>query len=150
MKDTADSSRFIKPDTSLLGDAHVQKYVETDGEIGHIWNGATVLLLTTTGNKTGKRRTLPLIYGTDGKDFLVVASKGGAPNHPAWYLNLTHNPLAQIQVKAKKFSVKARTSTEAERERHWDIVTRVWPNYDQYVERTTRLIPVVVLSPIEG
>lgn len=148
MQEPVDESRFIKPDYSLLGDAHVQRYRETNGEVGHIWNGATVLLLTTTGNKTGKRRTLPLIYGMDGNDYLVVASKGGAPSHPAWYLNLVQNPEAQVQVLERTFNVRARTSGAGERQRHWQIMTTVWPNYDQYRLRTSRVIPVVVLTPV--
>lgn len=148
MQEPVDESRFIKPDYSLLGDAHVQRYRETNGEVGHIWNGATVLLLTTTGNKTGKRRTLPLIYGMDGNDYLVVASKGGAPSHPAWYLNLVQNPDAQVQVLERTFNVRARTSGADERQRHWQIMTTVWPNYDQYRLRTSRVIPVVVLTPV--
>lgn len=147
MSDKVDESRFIQPDYSLLGDEHVKRYRETNGEVGHIWNGATALLLTTTGNKTGKSRTLPLIYGRDGSDYLVVASKGGAPQHPAWYLNLMHNPDAEIQVKEKKLKVHARTANSQERGRLWKIMTDVWPNYDQYTQRTDRLIPVVILSP---
>lgn len=149
MNDSVDESRFIKPDYSLLGDEHVRQYRETNGEIGYIWNGATVLLLTSIGNKTGQRRTTPLIYARDGEDYLVVASKGGMPSHPAWYLNLIKDPDAEIQVKERRFKVRARTGDSSERSRHWKIVTDVWPNYDQYVQRTDRFIPVVVLTPVE-
>ena len=138
---------YIKPDLSLLGDEHVRQYRATDGKVGHLWNGATALLLTTMGRKSGEPRTTPLIYGQDGENYLVVASKGGAPSHPAWYLNLQDNPEAKIQVLDKVMPVTARTAEGAERERLWQIMTEVWPNYDQYAERTSRLIPLVVLSP---
>lgn len=146
MTDNNDETRFIQPDYSLLGDEHVRRYRETGGEVGHIWNGATVLLLTTVGNKTGKQRTVPLIYGQDGADFLVVASKGGAAQHPAWYLNLEQHPQAEIQVLDKTMRVQARTAEPGEKDRLWKIMTDVWPNYDQYTRRTERIIPVVILQ----
>ena len=132
---------------TLLGEEHVQRYRETDGEVGYIWNGATILLLTTTGRKTGERRTTPLIYAPDGDDFLVVASMGGAPKHPQWYLNLQANPEAEVQVKATQVKVRARTATDEEKPRLWEIVREQWPNYDVYQTRTDRVIPVVVLTP---
>ncbi len=141
---------FVKPDLTLLGKEHVKKYQETDGEIGHIWNGVTTLLLTTLGNKSGQWRTTPLIYACNGNEYLVIASKGGAPSHPAWYLNLQACPEAQIQVKDKKLKVKARTATESERDSRWKIMSDQWPNYEQYAQRTTRKIPVVILEPIEA
>jgi len=139
--------RYIQPDLSLLNQEHVQRYRETNGEVGHIWNGATALLLTTTGRKSGKARTTPLIYAADGDDYIIVASKGGAPTHPAWYLNIGKTPEVAIQVKDKVMQATASTVQGAERERLWQVVTAVWPNYDQYAERTDRLIPVVKLSP---
>ena len=75
-----------------LGEEHVRRYRETDGEVGYLWNGVPTLLLTTTGRRTGEARTSALIFGRDGDDYLVVASMGGAPRHPAWYLNLTADP----------------------------------------------------------
>jgi deazaflavin-dependent oxidoreductase (nitroreductase family) len=134
-------------DYSLLGEEHVRRYRETDGEVGYEWNGAPALLLTTTGRKTGEPRTSPLIFGRDGDDYLIVASVGGMPNHPAWYLNLQADPTAQIQVKADVIDVVARTATDDEKPRLWKIVNEVWPNYDVYQERTDRVIPVVVLTP---
>jgi deazaflavin-dependent oxidoreductase (nitroreductase family) len=138
---------YQAPDVSLLGDEHVRRYRETDGEVGYLWNGATALLLTTTGRKTGELRTQPLIFARDGDDYLVVASMGGAPNHPSWYLNLTANPAAEIQVKGDVIPVTARTAADDEKPRLWQIVNEVWPNYDVYQSRTERAIPVVVLSP---
>lgn len=138
---------YQAPDITLLGEEHIQRYRETDGEVGYLWNGATALLLTTTGRKSGQPRTQPLIFARDGDDFLVVASMGGAPNHPSWYLNLTANPDAEIQVKGDVIPVTARTASDDEKPRLWKIVNEVWPNYDVYQTRTERPIPVVVLSP---
>lgn len=149
MSNKIDESRFIKPDLSLLGADHVKRYRETNGKEGHIWNGATALLLTTLGNKSGELRTQPLIYARDGSNYLVVASKGGAPKHPAWYVNLRHQSEAEIQVKDKIIKVRARTAGPGERERLWKIMSDAWPNYDQYAQRTSRQIPVVVLEPRE-
>ena len=136
----------MKPDLSLLGDAHVAKYRETDGQVGFRWNGATCLLLTTTGRKSGEPRTVPLIFAADGERCIVVASKGGAPEHPYWYRNLAVNPEVRVQVKGDVFTATARTVEGEERDRCWEIVTAVWPNYNEYVKRTTRVIPVVVLE----
>ena len=91
--------------------ARRRRYRETDGEDGYLWNGAPTLLLTTTGRKSGEPRTSALIFARDGDDYLVVASMGGAPKHPAWYLNLTADPTAEVQVKATDFPVTARTAT---------------------------------------
>lgn len=135
------------PDYSLLGDEHVRRYRETDGEVGYDWNGAPTLLLTTTGRRTGEIRTHPLIFGRDGDDLLVVASVGGGPKHPAWYHNLVATPHAEVQVRADRFAVVARTASADERPRLWAIVNGVWPNYDVYQSRTDREIPVVVLTP---
>lgn len=138
---------YRTPDLGLLGEEHTRRYQETDGEVGYLWNGATTLLLTTTGRKTGQKRTTPLIFAKDGDDYLVVASMGGAPRHPAWYLNLQAESNAEVQVKADHVAVAARTATDDEKPRLWGIVTKQWPNYDAYQSRTDRVIPVVVLSP---
>jgi deazaflavin-dependent oxidoreductase (nitroreductase family) len=134
-------------DLSLLGTEHARRYQETDGEVGYWWNGAPILLLTQTGRRTGQPRTTPLIYGTDGDDHLVIASKGGAPHHPPWYLNLVAHPPAEIQVRAERLAVTARTASEEEKPRLWQIMTAIWPNFDVYQSRTERIIPLVVLSP---
>jgi deazaflavin-dependent oxidoreductase (nitroreductase family) len=132
----------------LLGEEHVRRYQETDGQVGYIWNGVPILLLTTTGRKSGLPRTTPLIHGRDGDDYLVVASMGGAPQHPNWYRNLVKNGMAEIQVLDQHIPVSARTASEDEKPRLWKIVTDLWPNYDVYQSRTDRVIPVAVLSPI--
>ncbi|MBC7303844.1 MAG: nitroreductase family deazaflavin-dependent oxidoreductase [Nocardia sp.] len=146
--DTVHESEYRPPDLSLIGAAHIQRYLETDGADGHEWNGVPILLLTTTGRKTGEPRTSALIYGRHGPDYLVVASTGGAPRHPAWYLNLQAHPEAEIKVKAEHSRVIARTAVGDERRRLWDIATGYWPNYNVYQGRTSRLLPVVVLSPV--
>jgi deazaflavin-dependent oxidoreductase (nitroreductase family) len=133
-------------DRSLFGDEHVRRYRETGGEVGHIWNGVPTLLLTTTGRKTGEQRTAPLIYGRDGDAFVVVASKGGAPQHPAWYLNLDADPQVELQVKDEVFPARARTATAEERPRLWQQLAEIWPAYDDYAQKTDREIPLVVLE----
>jgi deazaflavin-dependent oxidoreductase (nitroreductase family) len=138
---------YQAPDLLLLGEEHVRRYQETDGEVGYIWNGVPILLLTTTGRKSGQPRTTPLIHARDGGDYLVVASMGGAPQHPQWYLNLVANASAQIQDRSEHIDVTARTAGEDEKARLWKIVAEQWPNYDVYQSRTDRVIPVVVLSP---
>ena len=138
---------YTQPDITLLGEDHVRAYRESGGEAGYIWNGVPTLLLTVTGRRTGRALTSPLIFARDGDDYLVVASMGGAPKHPMWYLNLQANPQAKIQVRADEMAVTARTATVDEKARLWQIVTEVWPNYDVYQSRTDRDIPVVVLTP---
>jgi deazaflavin-dependent oxidoreductase (nitroreductase family) len=135
------------PDYSLFGDEHVRQYEATGGKIGHDWNGAEVLILHTTGRKSGAIRKLPLIYGRDGKNYLIVASKGGAPDNPGWYRNLIAHPDAAIQVHDEVIPVTARTATPEEKRRLWRIMTVQWPDYDQYQSRTKREIPVVLLTP---
>lgn len=141
-----DQSRYITPDLSLIGDEHVRRYRETGGEVGSLWNGAPALVLTTTGRKSGLPRDSALIFGTDGDRYVVVASMGGAPVHPQWYRNLTANPSVSVQVKDEVFTASARTAEGEERARLWSLMTGIWPNYDQYQERTDRVIPVVVLE----
>ncbi|MFG1701008.1 nitroreductase family deazaflavin-dependent oxidoreductase [Nonomuraea sp. NPDC049309] len=132
----------------LYGKEHVQRYQETDGAEGHDWNNTTVLLLTTKGRKSGKPVTTPLIYQRFGDDYLVVASKGGAPDHPQWYKNLLANPEVEVQVKADKFRARARTAEPSEKPEMWRTMVRAWPDYEEYQKKTDREIPVVVLERI--
>ncbi len=125
---------------------HIKSYQATDGADGHIWRGVPTLLLTTTGRKSGEPLLLPLIYGRDGENFVVVASKGGAPAHPAWYLNLRAHPEVQVQVGAEKFTGRARTATADERPRLWEAMAKIWPAYNEYQQKTRREIPVVVIE----
>ncbi|GAA1990842.1 nitroreductase family deazaflavin-dependent oxidoreductase [Nocardiopsis rhodophaea] len=131
----------------LFGKEHVERYEATDGEEGHDWlKGTTVLLLTTTGRKTGKQHTTPLIYRTDGDDYVVVASNGGAPDSPSWYKNLTAYPQVGVQVKGDRFTAHARSASTQEKARLWPLMTEVWPDYDDYQAKTDRPIPVVILQ----
>ncbi|MBM0260152.1 nitroreductase family deazaflavin-dependent oxidoreductase [Micromonospora sp. 4G55] len=128
---------------------HIRRYVETGGEQGHEWRpGVFTLLLTTRGRRSGKLRRTALIYGRDGDDYLVVASQGGAPQHPAWYLNLLADPEAEVQVGAETFTARARAAGPEEKPRMWRTMTGIWPAYDDYQTRTDREIPVVVLERV--
>ena len=132
---------------TLFGQEHVQRYQETDGEEGHVWrNGTTTLLLTTTGRKSGKQYTTPLIYTFDGDNPVIVASQGGTPDNPDWYLNLVANPHVDVQIKGEKFHAHPHTAEGEERERLWKQMTAVWTDYDEYQKKTDREIPVVVLD----
>jgi deazaflavin-dependent oxidoreductase (nitroreductase family) len=136
---------------------HISRYIATNGADGHIFDfsaqgGGKVptLLLTTTGRRSGTQLTLPLIYGESAGSYVIVASKGGHPEHPAWYLNLTATPEVHIQVKDKRMRAKARTATGAERAGLWREMAKLYPPYTAYQAKTTREIPVVVLEPIKG
>jgi deazaflavin-dependent oxidoreductase (nitroreductase family) len=130
----------------LFGQEHVRRYLETDGAEGHEWQGTHTLILTTTGRRSGEPRSTPLIYGRHGGDYLVVASKGGAPAPPAWYRNLVEHPEVTVQVKGDRFTAKARTAGPGEKPQLWKTMTAEWPAYDEYQTRTDRDIPVVVLE----
>jgi deazaflavin-dependent oxidoreductase (nitroreductase family) len=131
----------------LHGQEHVRRYRETNGAVGHIWRrGAKVLLLTTRGRTSGKPGTTPLIYENDGDDYVIIASNGGAPDHPGWYRNLVKEPRAEVQVEGDVFPALARTATGDERARLWKLAAQQWPPYDDYQTRTGREIPVVVLE----
>lgn len=134
-------------DYSLFGDEHVRQYEATGGKIGHDWNGTSVLVLHTVGRKSGETRKFPLIYGRDGNNYLLIASKGGAPDHPGWYKNLLANGDVKIQVRDKVIPVRAGTATAAEKKRLWPIMTAQWPEYDTYQAGTKRDIPLVILAP---
>lgn len=126
---------------------HIKEYVESDGEKGHQWQGAPTLLLTTRGRKTGKLRRTALIYGRDGDNYVVVASIGGAPKHPKWYLNLVGDPEVELRVGPEIMSGRARTADGSEKVRLWREMTKIWPQYDRYQEKTDRQIPVVIIEP---
>ena len=130
----------------LFGAEHVARYRETDGAEGHDWQGTHCLILTTTGRSTGQERDLALIYGRHGDDYVVVASKGGAPDHPSWYKNLVANPRVKVQVLGDRFEANARTATAEERPELWPLMTGEWPAYDDYQKKTDREIPLVVLE----
>ena len=130
----------------LFGQEHVRRYVQSDGAEGHDWQGTTVLILTTTGRRSGEPRSTPLIYGNRDGDHVVVASKGGAEEHPAWYLNLVEQPEVTVQVRGDRFRARARTATPEEKPELWRMMTDRWPAYDEYQHKTGRDNPVVVLE----
>lgn len=137
------------PEIVLLGDEHVRRYIETDGEVGYMWNGSPIILVTTTGRKSGQPRTFPIIFTPVGDSYVIMASQGGSPKHPAWYLNILDNPNVKLQVKGRKFDGVARTAVSPEREALWAEAIKGWPRYDLYQSRTERQIPVVVLDPVK-
>ena len=127
---------------------HTRQYVDSGGADGHDWHGVPTLLLTTTGRKSGFLRRTALIYGVDDAAYVVVASKGGAPDHPAWFLNLQSSPDVELQVGADVFAARARVTTGDERERLWRALAQIWPAYEEYATNTEREIPVVVLDRV--
>ena len=135
---------------------HIRRYRQSNGADGHMWDSSVAggpglvptLLLTTTGRKSGKPQLLPLIYGRTPKGYVVVASKGGAPAHPAWYLNLSADPEVEVQVGPERFSASSRTASGAERSALWKQMVGIFPPYADYQKRTKREIPVVVLEPL--
>jgi len=150
---------MAEPLDSALGwvAAHTRRYVETDGAEGHIWpapegvdvgvESAPCAVLTTTGRRSGQARRNALIYGQDGGNYVLVASYGGAPQHPLWYENLLADPKVGLQVGAQKLTGVARTANAEERARLWPLMTGLWPDYDKYQAKTDREIPVVIVEP---
>jgi proline iminopeptidase len=133
--------------TQLHGPKHVEVYLETDGEVGHEWrNDTSILILTTKGRKSGEERLNALIYGMAGDNPMIVASKGGNPQHPGWYLNLRENPNVQVQIRGDKFDATARDATPEERPELWKQMAAEWPDYDNYQQKTDREIPIVILE----
>lgn len=132
----------------LFGDEHVKRYIETDGEEGYDWkNGSKILILFTKGRKSGKERANALIFEPDGDDYLIVASKGGTPEPPAWYVNLDADPdSVEVQVKGDRFKARPHDADDEEKPRMWEKMVAAWPDYDNYQEKTDRVIPVVVLE----
>ena len=122
-------------------------YKLTGGLIGGRFGKLPFLLLTTIGRKTGRERTRPLLYFQDGEDLVVIASNNGADRDPAWWVNLKHNPQARVQIRRETVAVRAEKAGPEEKARLWPLVTKVYPQYDDYQKRTSREIPVVVLHP---
>ncbi|MEV4377148.1 nitroreductase family deazaflavin-dependent oxidoreductase [Streptosporangium amethystogenes subsp. fukuiense] len=126
---------------------HARRYVESNGAEGHLYHGRPTLLLTTVGRRSGVRRRTPLIYGRDGDAYVVVASNGGAADHPLWYHNLLVLPQAEVQVEARTFTALARTATAEEKPALWRQMVGIHAEYADYQRRTDRDIPVVILTP---
>jgi F420H(2)-dependent quinone reductase len=131
----------------ILGGMHKGVYRLTGGKVGGKLGKLPVLLLTTTGRKSGQPRTQPLLHAQAGDGYAVIASKGGAAQHPLWYLNLQANPHAEVTIGRKTRHVHARDAQGEERERLWRALADQYPGYDKYAQKTSRHIPVVVLEP---
>jgi deazaflavin-dependent oxidoreductase (nitroreductase family) len=136
---------------------HANRYISSGGSDGHIYKvtppglsemNVPSLLLTTTGRKSGEKFIFPLFYGEDGGKYFVIASKGGAPEHPGWYRNILSDPVVEVQVGTKKLKARARTADGAERTKLWAKSLDFWPPYADYQKKTQREIPVVVLEPM--
>ncbi len=125
---------------------HLRKYVESNGAEGHLYHGRPTLLLTTVGRRSGLKRRTPLIYGRDGDAYVVVASNGGADDHPLWYHNLLALPQAEVQVRDEVFTAVARTATAGEKPALWEQMVGIHGEYADYRRKTARDIPVVILT----
>jgi deazaflavin-dependent oxidoreductase (nitroreductase family) len=142
MTDPDPRAAFAAMTTALITDYRAHGGHVTSGPFA----GRPVLLLTTTGAKTGQARLAPLVYSREGDGFVIVASKGGAPVHPAWYHNLVANPVVTVEVGGETFEARARVTEGAERDRLFAERATASPNFAEYQRRTTRVIPVVVLT----
>lgn len=133
---------------------HLDAYLRTDGAIGHLVDftpaggtkETTCLILEVTGRKSGEPQLLPLVYAKDGKGFVIVASKGGAPEHPSWFLNLEAHPEVKFQIIDRKYRGRAKVAASPERERLFELMAGIYPPYTEYQQKTEREIPVVVLE----
>ncbi|HST03637.1 MAG TPA: nitroreductase family deazaflavin-dependent oxidoreductase [Chloroflexia bacterium] len=125
---------------------HIRTYVESGGTEGQKYAGRDLLLLTTRGRKSGKLRRTALYYGVDNGRYILIASNGGSPKHPLWYLNLQEEPKVEVQVGPEVFSAVARPATEKEKPRLWEMMVSIFPNYAAYQKKATRDIPVVVVE----
>jgi len=147
----AETTEIFDSPTGWVRD-HIRSYVESNGEKGHQWRGVSTLLLTTRGRKSGKARRTALIYGQADGNYLIVASNGGADQHPLWYLNLSATPAVELQVGADKFTAHAHTATAEEKARLWPVMSKLFPNYDAYQEKAGKAgrdIPLVILTPVK-
>ena len=126
---------------------HTRTYLDSGGTEGHENNGVFTLVLATTGRRTGRARRTPLIYGRDGDDYVVVASKGGADQDPSWFVNLRAEPSVGVQAGTHRFTARARLAPAADRERLWAMMAKIFPLYDEYAGKTEREIPIVLLTP---
>ena len=128
---------------------HTRTYLASGGTEGHENDGVRTLVLATTGRRTGTPRRTCLIYGSSGDEYVVVASKGGADEDPAWFTNLVADPGVGVQVGTRRFTARARVPSSAEREALWARMVEIFPLYEDYARKTEREIPVVLLTPVE-
>lgn len=130
-----------------LSSLHTFLFRASGGRIGHRLIDNDMLLLTTTGHRSGSRHTVPLLYLSSGAMLVVIASWGGRPDHPHWYQNLLHDPRATVELRGEAYDVVARTATREEKEKWWPRITEAYAGYSTYQARTERDIPVVFLDP---
>ena len=148
------SEAIVPAGVSDWAKQHVADYLATDGAVGHMFVPPThdtpmpTLLLTTVGRGSGQKYIVPLVYGEDSGNYIVVGSRGGAPNHPGWYMNIEKTPEIDIQVLGDRFEGRARIAQGEERDRLWKVMTTVNPHYDDYQAKTDRKIPIIVLERI--
>jgi deazaflavin-dependent oxidoreductase (nitroreductase family) len=128
--------------------AHAGVYRATGGKLFGRMGKSPILLLDTVGRKSGRKRTSPLLYVMDGEDFVIIASKGGAPTHPAWYLNLRADPDATVEVGDREVRVRAEAADSEEKARLWQKMVEMYPTYDDYQQKTGREIPLLKLHPV--
>lgn len=139
--------RAMKVFSKTFARGHVWLYRMSAGNLGARMSGAPVMLLTTRGRKSGAPRTAPLLYLRDGDKVITVASKGGYPTHPAWYLNLQANPQVEVQIGNERRTMRAETASAEHKATYWQRLIALYPGYQAYQDRTTREIPVVILRP---
>jgi len=143
---SATEAKVIHLFGKYFGGMQTTLYRATGGKLGGTLKGAPVLLLTTKGHKSGQPRTVPLLFLRDADRYYLVASKGGFPTHPAWYLNLSAEPQVHVQLGAEHHDRRARTLSEEEKAAVWPRLVEMWPDYQAYQERTDRSIPVVAIE----
>jgi deazaflavin-dependent oxidoreductase (nitroreductase family) len=124
----------------------ITEFRANGGKVGGPFAGSPMLLLTTTGAKSGQSRTTPLVYTTDGDHIVIIASKAGAPTNPDWYHNLVAHPTATVEIGTEKFQARARVAEGEERQRLYDQQAALMPGFAEYQKKTTRQIPVVILE----
>ncbi len=126
----------------------IAEFRANEGKVGGAFAGAPMVLLTMKGAKSGEKRTIPLVYSKDGDNVVIIASMGGAPKHPAWFLNLKANPDVTVEVGTEKFQARASVPEGAERDRLFNQQAALMPNFAEYQQKTTRVIPAVVLKRV--
>jgi deazaflavin-dependent oxidoreductase (nitroreductase family) len=137
---------FTPNDIRSFNDELIAEFRANEGKVTGDFAGAPLLLLTTTGARSGKRHTVPIVHGSDGDDLFVIASKAGAPTHPAWYHNLVANPGVTVELPGETFDARAEVADPETRERLYAQQVAVMPGFAEYQEKTDRVIPVVLLS----
>ena len=138
--------------------AHLQRYLVSGGAEGHLYDFGPIndegyqpiCLIRHIGRKTGRTLIVPLIYGMVEGEIVIVASKGGSPTHPAWYLNIAGTSEIEVQIATQAFRASWREPAEAERQRIWDQMVAIYPPYAEYQQSTDRLIPLVLMKPVAG